>query len=60
MGTQRDSVNFLFPLIAQPGFNDILGKHITTKEKPVIGFERVERLLQRARCGFHRLGFRGR
>ena len=38
MGTQRDSINLLFPLVAEPGFNDIFGKHITTEQKPVIGF----------------------
>ena len=36
------------------------GRRFTTEQKPMIGFERVERLLQRARRGLHRLGFRWR
>src|SRR4030095_2889591 len=60
VGPQRDGINFFFPLVAKPGFDDILGEYIAAEQKRMIGFECIERLLQRAGCGLHRLCFRGR
>ena len=47
-------------LVAEPGFDHVLGEHIAAEQKRMIGFERVERLLQRAGRGLHRFRFRGR
>lgn len=55
MGTQCDRINLTFPLVAEPGFDDILGKHITAEQKRMIDFERIERLLQRAGRRLHYL-----
>src|SRR5262245_50216171 len=60
VGPQRDGINFFLPFVAKPGFDDILGEHIAAEQKRMIGFECIERLLQRAGCGLHRLCFRGR
>ena len=50
MGAQRDGVDLLFPLVAKPSFDDVFGEDIALQQKCVIGFQRVERLLQRAGC----------
>src|SRR5262252_2652711 len=60
VGPQRDGIDFFFPLVGKPRFNDILGEHIPTQQKRMIGFECIESLLQRARCRLHGLCFRRR
>jgi hypothetical protein len=45
MGPQRDGIDLFFPLVGEPGFDDVLGKHITAEQERMIGFERIERLL---------------
>ena len=57
---QRDGINLVLPLVADPSLDDILGEHITTEQKRMIGLECIERLLQRAGRGLHHLRFRGR
>lgn len=49
MRTQSYRINLPLSLVAEPGFDHILGEHVTTEKKSVIGFEGVERLLKRAR-----------
>jgi len=60
MGTQRDGINLFFPLVTEPGFDDIFGEHITAEQKRMSGFERIERLLQLAGRRLHHFRFRGR
>ena len=33
---QPDSIDLLIPLVAEPGFNDVLGEDIATEQKLVI------------------------
>src|SRR6516164_5623100 len=58
--TQPDGIDLLVPLVAEPGFNNVLGEDIAAQQKRVIGFERIQRLLQRAGGGLHLLRLRGR
>jgi hypothetical protein len=51
VGTQYDSISLFFSLVGEPGFDDILGEHVTAEQKRVVSFERIERLLQRAGRG---------
>src|SRR6266550_4589862 len=60
MRTQPDGIDLLVPLVAEPGFDHVLGENIAAQQKGVIGFERIKRLLQRAGGGLHLLRLRGR
>src|SRR5215208_5785667 len=60
MRAQRDGIDLLVPLVAEPRFNDIPGEDIAAQQKRMIGFERVEGLLQRAGRRLHPFRLGGR
>ena len=41
VGTQGHLFGLTFPLVVEPGFDDILGKHVALEQELVIGFEGV-------------------
>src|SRR6516225_5365469 len=50
---QPHLVDFAGALVAQMGVDDIRGEHVAFQQKSVVGFERIERFLERARGRGH-------
>ena len=44
MGAQRNGIDLLLPLVAEPGFDHVLGEDIAPQQEGMVGFERIERL----------------
>src|SRR4029450_4335318 len=42
MRAQPDGIDLLVPLVAEPGFDHVLGENIAAQQKGVIGFERIK------------------
>jgi hypothetical protein len=49
MRPQPDGIDLLVPLVAEPGFDHVLGENVAAQQKGVIGFKRIKRLLRTAR-----------
>ena len=49
MRAQPDGIDLLIPLVAEPGFDHVLGENVAAQQKGVIGFKRIKRLLRTAR-----------
>jgi hypothetical protein len=48
-GAQAHGVDLVLALVADPGLDEVAGKHVTLEEKLVVGLEGVEGLGERAR-----------
>src|SRR5262245_52636698 len=57
VGAQRDRIHLFFPLVTDPSFDHILGEDVALDQKCMIGLQRVECLLQRARRRSYASGF---
>src|SRR5262249_28741088 len=60
MRAQADGVDLLVALVGEPGLDHVLGEDVAAQQEGVVGFQRIECLVERAGRRFHLLRLRRR